>query len=113
MLSMTSTRVLRQSTTRISQRRGLRSIVPPVRTVFAAMRTLYARENDVRKTVRCALGFPERKEATMTADDQPISSVWTRPAKSRREQPALSREQIVAEAVRLLDADGIDALSMR
>jgi AcrR family transcriptional regulator len=39
-------------------------------------------------------------------------SVWTRPNR-RREQPALSREQIVAEAVRLLDADGLDALSMR
>ncbi|MET9361583.1 TetR/AcrR family transcriptional regulator [Streptomyces sp. NPDC006632] len=45
-------------------------------------------------------------------DQQPIPSVWTRP-RGRREQPALSREQIVAEAVRLLDAEGIDALSMR
>jgi AcrR family transcriptional regulator len=38
--------------------------------------------------------------------------VWTR-RRRQREQPALSREQIVAEAVRLLDAEGIDALSMR
>ncbi|MFD8419827.1 TetR/AcrR family transcriptional regulator [Streptomyces sp. NPDC059466] len=43
---------------------------------------------------------------------QPVPSVWTRP-RSGREQPALSRDQIVAEALRLLDSDGIDALSMR
>lgn len=42
----------------------------------------------------------------------PVQSVWTRP-RAGREQPALSREQIVAEALRLLDSDGIDALSMR
>ncbi|HEV7709609.1 MAG TPA: TetR/AcrR family transcriptional regulator [Asanoa sp.] len=47
----------------------------------------------------------------MPAKDNPLPSVWTRPGK--REQPALSREQIVAEAVVLLDADGIEALSMR
>ncbi|MCX5384337.1 TetR/AcrR family transcriptional regulator [Streptomyces sp. NBC_00083] len=41
-----------------------------------------------------------------------IASVWTRP-QGRREQPALSRQQIVAEAVRLLDTEGIAALSMR
>ncbi|MEV5978698.1 TetR/AcrR family transcriptional regulator [Streptomyces sp. NPDC052114] len=47
----------------------------------------------------------------MPADQKPeIASVWTRP-RHRREQ--LSREQIVAEAVRLLDEDGIEALSMR
>ncbi|MEU6126327.1 TetR/AcrR family transcriptional regulator [Streptomyces sp. NPDC047123] len=47
----------------------------------------------------------------MPADPKPeIASVWTRPQR-RREQ--LSREQIVAEAVRLLDADGLEALSMR
>lgn len=45
-------------------------------------------------------------------DEQPIPSVWMRPQR-RREQPALSRGQIVAEAVRLLDAEGIEALSMR
>lgn len=43
---------------------------------------------------------------------QPVPSVWTRP-RPGREQPALSRDQIVAEALRLLDSDGIDALSMR
>lgn len=41
-----------------------------------------------------------------------IASPWNRPQK-RRPQPALSREQIVAEAFALLDAEGIDALSMR
>ncbi|MFD3416880.1 TetR/AcrR family transcriptional regulator [Streptomyces decoyicus] len=44
---------------------------------------------------------------------QPIPSVWTRPQRRKREQPALSRDQIVAEAVRLLDEEGIDALSLR
>ncbi|MBT2382657.1 TetR/AcrR family transcriptional regulator [Streptomyces sp. ISL-11] len=51
----------------------------------------------------------------MSAEDQQaeqIPSVWTRPRR-QREQPALSREQIVSEAVRLLDADGIESLSMR
>ncbi|MEU5875954.1 TetR/AcrR family transcriptional regulator [Spirillospora sp. NPDC047279] len=48
----------------------------------------------------------------MPAAEKPIPSVWTRPRK-QREQPALSRERIVAEAVALLDAEGIDNLSMR
>ncbi|MFG1710293.1 TetR/AcrR family transcriptional regulator [Nonomuraea sp. M3C6] len=48
----------------------------------------------------------------MPADEQPIPSVWARPRKER-EQPALSREHIVAEAVRLLDEEGVEALSMR
>ncbi|MFD5461398.1 TetR/AcrR family transcriptional regulator [Kitasatospora sp. NPDC127059] len=51
---------------------------------------------------------PERR-----AGAQPdFPSPWNRPQK-RRTQPALSREQIVAEAVALLDSDGIEALSMR
>ncbi|MFI2612607.1 TetR/AcrR family transcriptional regulator C-terminal domain-containing protein [Kitasatospora sp. NPDC018619] len=41
-----------------------------------------------------------------------IPMPWNRPQR-RREQPALSREQIVAEAFALLDSDGIEALSMR
>jgi AcrR family transcriptional regulator len=42
------------------------------------------------------------------------TSVWTRPKRGRRrEQPALSQEQIVAEAIKLLDTDGLDALTMR
>ncbi|MFI8927060.1 TetR/AcrR family transcriptional regulator [Streptomyces sp. NPDC053474] len=40
-------------------------------------------------------------------------SVWTRPQRPRREQPALSRDQIVSEAIALLDAEGLEALSMR
>ncbi|MBB6347431.1 TetR/AcrR family transcriptional regulator [Nonomuraea muscovyensis] len=48
----------------------------------------------------------------MPAKPPAVPSVWARPRKER-EQPALSRERIVAEAVRLLDAEGIDALSMR
>ncbi|RZT17312.1 TetR family transcriptional regulator [Kribbella sp. VKM Ac-2569] len=42
------------------------------------------------------------------------TSVWTRPKRGRRrEQPALTQEQIVAEAIKLLDADGLEALTMR
>ncbi|WP_435835385.1 TetR/AcrR family transcriptional regulator [Streptomyces avermitilis] len=45
-------------------------------------------------------------------ENRTIQSVWTRP-RGGRERPVLSREQIVAEALRLLDSEGIDALSMR
>ncbi|MBF6221028.1 TetR/AcrR family transcriptional regulator [Nocardia abscessus] len=48
----------------------------------------------------------------MPADKQQVGSVWTRPRRGR-EQPALTREQIVAEGVTLLDAEGMEALSMR
>ncbi|MDS0140314.1 MULTISPECIES: TetR/AcrR family transcriptional regulator [unclassified Amycolatopsis] len=46
------------------------------------------------------------------AAEEPVVSVWTRPRR-RREQPALSRAQIVAAALELLDAEGLEALSMR
>ncbi|MFC4375446.1 TetR/AcrR family transcriptional regulator [Nocardia halotolerans] len=49
----------------------------------------------------------------MATDPAEIPSVWTRPARERRDQPALSRDQIVGEAIRLLDEEGFDALSMR
>ncbi|MEV4159344.1 TetR/AcrR family transcriptional regulator [Nonomuraea dietziae] len=48
----------------------------------------------------------------MPAKKQPIPSVWARP-RPQKQQPALSRAQIVSEAVKLLDAEGIEALSMR
>ena len=48
----------------------------------------------------------------MATAKPPVASVWTRPAK-KREQPVLTRERIVEEAIALLDADGIEALSMR
>ncbi|WP_200303370.1 TetR/AcrR family transcriptional regulator [Streptomyces adelaidensis] len=48
---------------------------------------------------------PPEKQST-------FPSVWTRP-RPTREHPALSRDHIVAEALRLLDEEGIDALSMR
>lgn len=44
---------------------------------------------------------------------EPAPSVWAREARPRRERPTLNRELIVSEAVQLLDAEGIDALSMR
>ncbi|GAA3649539.1 TetR/AcrR family transcriptional regulator C-terminal domain-containing protein [Nonomuraea antimicrobica] len=49
----------------------------------------------------------------MPGDQEPFVSVWARPRPRRKEQPALSREQIVAAALELLDTEGIDALSMR
>ncbi|NEW47812.1 TetR/AcrR family transcriptional regulator [Nocardia cyriacigeorgica] len=49
----------------------------------------------------------------VAVEEREIQSVWTRPQRRRRDQPALSREQIVAEAVALLDAEGVAALSMR
>ncbi|TYB66040.1 TetR/AcrR family transcriptional regulator [Nonomuraea sp. PA05] len=48
----------------------------------------------------------------MADDDKQIPSVWARPRKERQ-QPLLTRESIVAEAVRLLDEEGADNLSMR
>ena len=47
----------------------------------------------------------------MPASDRSYPSVWARPR--RKERPTLTREQIVAEALRLLDTEGIEALSMR
>ncbi|MFC4529718.1 TetR/AcrR family transcriptional regulator C-terminal domain-containing protein [Sphaerisporangium dianthi] len=48
---------------------------------------------------------------------QRFISVWSRQSAQRpapvREQPALSREQIVKASIELLDAEGLDALSMR
>ncbi|WP_214417241.1 TetR/AcrR family transcriptional regulator [Sphaerisporangium fuscum] len=47
----------------------------------------------------------------MPFGEKPIASVWTRPHHPQREQ--LTREQIVAAAIELLDAEGVEALSMR
>ncbi|ONI80331.1 TetR family transcriptional regulator [Saccharothrix sp. ALI-22-I] len=41
-----------------------------------------------------------------------VPSVWARQRRAR-EQPALSQDRIVSEAVRLLDEEGLEALSMR
>ncbi|WP_084461710.1 TetR/AcrR family transcriptional regulator [Nocardia kruczakiae] len=43
---------------------------------------------------------------------KPFSSVWTRQARPPK-RSGLTRDQIVAATVELLDADGLDALSMR
>lgn len=60
---------------------------------------------------------PEPTAPTEVSESAPqtaqLQSVWTREQRRRREQPALSREQIVAEAIALLDTDGFEALSMR
>ncbi|MEV0249717.1 TetR/AcrR family transcriptional regulator [Nocardia sp. NPDC050712] len=48
----------------------------------------------------------------MPSEKSQVGSVWTRPRKGR-DQPALTREHIVAEAVALLDAEGMEALTMR
>ncbi|HET6857605.1 MAG TPA: TetR/AcrR family transcriptional regulator [Streptomyces sp.] len=47
----------------------------------------------------------------MATEKKPTASVWSRPRPRQREQ--LTREQIVAATIELLDADGIEALSMR
>jgi AcrR family transcriptional regulator len=47
----------------------------------------------------------------MAARAKPVPSVWARQLEP--EQPALSRAAIVREAITMLDAEGIDALSMR
>ncbi|WP_026411163.1 TetR/AcrR family transcriptional regulator [Actinomadura oligospora] len=51
----------------------------------------------------------------MSPNTDPIAaSVWMRPPpKPRRDAPTLSRDQIVAAAIELLDADGLDGMSMR
>jgi AcrR family transcriptional regulator len=41
------------------------------------------------------------------------TSVWLQPVKEEHSEPPLSRERIVAAAVELLDAEGIDGLTMR
>ncbi|MGW5852277.1 TetR/AcrR family transcriptional regulator [Streptomyces sp. NPDC055254] len=43
----------------------------------------------------------------------PIPSVWARPKTAAPARPALSRSAIVSEAVLMLDAEGVEALSMR
>ncbi|MFE2286492.1 TetR/AcrR family transcriptional regulator [Streptomyces sp. NPDC059443] len=53
---------------------------------------------------------PEAPEEA--AAKSPIPSVWTR-APREPQRPALSRAAIVREAVLMLDAEGVDALSMR
>ncbi|WP_433145638.1 TetR/AcrR family transcriptional regulator [Actinomadura nitritigenes] len=44
---------------------------------------------------------------------KPPESVWVRPRRAKREQPTLTRDQIVDAALELLDAEGLDGLSMR
>ncbi|MFF3843145.1 TetR/AcrR family transcriptional regulator C-terminal domain-containing protein [Streptomyces sp. NPDC001930] len=48
----------------------------------------------------------------MAAKANPVPSVWAR-QQAAPDQPALSRASIVREAIVMLDADGIEALSMR
>jgi AcrR family transcriptional regulator len=49
---------------------------------------------------------------TAKTSPSPISSVWAREQREP-DQPALSRAGIVRAAIRMLDAEGIEALSMR
>ncbi|MBT2418642.1 TetR/AcrR family transcriptional regulator C-terminal domain-containing protein [Streptomyces sp. ISL-22] len=48
----------------------------------------------------------------MTTKPSPIPSVWARPQREP-DQPTLSRATIVREAIAMLDAEGVEALSMR
>lgn len=49
----------------------------------------------------------------MPTTDRPLPSVWTRRTSRERDRPTLSRDQIVTTAIRLLDEEGLAALSMR
>lgn len=49
----------------------------------------------------------------MAAKPEEFATVWARPQRQRRDSPTLSREQIIGEAVALLDSEGFEALSMR
>ncbi len=55
----------------------------------------------------------QRAESRGAGAERAVPSVWARTKTSGRERPALSRDQIVAAALRLLDEEGINALSMR
>ncbi|MDI2131940.1 TetR/AcrR family transcriptional regulator [Yinghuangia seranimata] len=48
----------------------------------------------------------------MPAASKPVPSVWARTPREA-DQPALSRTAIVREAIAMLDAEGVEALSMR
>lgn len=48
-----------------------------------------------------------------SGSDQQFDSVFHRPQRRRRSQPALSRERIVAATIDLLDREGASALTMR
>ncbi|WP_017569372.1 TetR/AcrR family transcriptional regulator C-terminal domain-containing protein [Nocardiopsis halotolerans] len=48
-----------------------------------------------------------------SGSDQQFDSVFRRPQRRRRSQPALSRERIVAATIALLDREGASALTMR
>lgn len=47
------------------------------------------------------------------SDDSFTNSVWLKPPRTPSGQPSLTREQIVRAAMEILDADGLDGLSMR
>ena len=48
-----------------------------------------------------------------TGSDRHVDSVFHRPQRRRRSQPALSRERIVTATIALLDREGASALTMR
>ncbi|MEV4670204.1 MULTISPECIES: TetR/AcrR family transcriptional regulator [Actinomadura] len=57
--------------------------------------------------------MPEEKPSGEQVPEEKVASVWVRPERARRGRPALSRAQIVDAALGLLDAEGLDGLSMR
>lgn len=54
----------------------------------------------------------KRRGTDQKRSEKPVPSVWAR-QRREPEQPSLSREAIVREAIAMADADGVDALSMR
>jgi AcrR family transcriptional regulator len=87
----------------------------------AAKRRIKEEARDIERAVRRAaddLGSEARRaaedlarEARRAARDD-AGPIWTRPAPGAR-QPRLTREEIAAAALRIADAEGIDAVSMR
>ncbi|WP_281892763.1 TetR/AcrR family transcriptional regulator C-terminal domain-containing protein [Phytohabitans aurantiacus] len=59
-----------------------------------------------------ANGVRVLEEVVMAGKTNPIPSVWAR-QQAEPDQPALSQAAIVREAIVMLDAEGVEALSMR
>jgi AcrR family transcriptional regulator len=91
---------------RLAEAEALRQLVVDAATEKIA-RTAEAQTAKVRAKAAKHVAALERLAAHLDAVD-----VWIRAEPGSR-RPRLSREQIAAEAVRIADAEGIDAVSMR
>jgi AcrR family transcriptional regulator len=57
--------------------------------------------------------MPEKRTEQSPRGDKETKSVWLRPTRTTRQDPPLTRQRIVEEAVALLDEQGIEGLTMR